>query len=166
MPVLVEHYVVVGDQAEANASAELWRFGPKSFKSYYNIPHPALIQRRAEAEIPLDRLAAARFPKLVISGAHHPAFDAVCDVLEQRLPAERAVLPGAGHSLARAPGYAWQFMPFGSVGAIASRKYGCEMPVHCTEPPLRFGSCISATFRTAALISSVMCGMTWIVFPR
>ncbi len=59
-----------------------------------------------EAELPLDELAAAPFPKLVISGAHHPAFDAVCDVLEQRLGAERAVLPGAGHSIPRAPGYA------------------------------------------------------------
>jgi pimeloyl-ACP methyl ester carboxylesterase len=58
-----------------------------------------------EAEIPLDALAAAPFPKLVVSGAHGPAFDAVCDVLEERLGAERAVLPGTGHGLARAPGY-------------------------------------------------------------
>ena len=35
----------------------------------------------AEAEIPLEVLAAAPFPKLVLSGAHHAAFDAVCDVL-------------------------------------------------------------------------------------
>jgi pimeloyl-ACP methyl ester carboxylesterase len=59
-----------------------------------------------EAELPLDELAATSFPKLVLSGGHHPAFDAVCDVLEQRLGAERAVLPGAGHSIPRAPGYA------------------------------------------------------------
>jgi pimeloyl-ACP methyl ester carboxylesterase len=58
-----------------------------------------------EAEIPLDVLRAKQFPKLVISGAHSDAFDAVCDVLERELPAERAVLPGAGHSLPRAPGY-------------------------------------------------------------
>lgn len=58
-----------------------------------------------EAQIPLDELAAAPFPKLVVSGAHNPAFDVVCDVLEERLGAERAVLPGAGHSLPRAPGY-------------------------------------------------------------
>ena len=58
-----------------------------------------------EAEIPLDALAAAPFRKLVISGAHGGAFDAVCDVLEERLDAERAVIPGAGHGLARAPGY-------------------------------------------------------------
>jgi hypothetical protein len=58
-----------------------------------------------EAVIPLDMLAAASYPKLVISGAHSAAFDAVCDVLEERLPARRAVVPGAGHSLPRAPGY-------------------------------------------------------------
>jgi len=58
-----------------------------------------------EAEVPLDELARASFPKLVVSGAHHPAFDAVCDVLEERLPARREVLPGAGHGIPRAPGY-------------------------------------------------------------
>ena len=58
-----------------------------------------------EAVIPFDELAGAPFPKLVISGGHHPAFEAVCDVLEERLGAERAVLPGAAHSLPRAPGY-------------------------------------------------------------
>ncbi len=65
-----------------------------------------------EAEIALHELAAAPFPKLVVSGAHHPAFDAVCDVLETRLGAERAVLPGAGHSLARAPGYPERLLEF------------------------------------------------------
>ena len=58
-----------------------------------------------EAQIPIEELAAAPFPKLVVSGGHSAAFDAVCDVLEERLGAERAVLPGAGHSLPRAPGY-------------------------------------------------------------
>ncbi len=58
-----------------------------------------------EAEPPLDELAATAFPKLVISGAHHAAFDAVCGMLENRLGAERAVLPGAGHGISRAPGY-------------------------------------------------------------
>jgi hypothetical protein len=54
-----------------------------------------------EAEPPLDELAAAPWPKLVVSGAHSDAFEAVCDVLELRLGAERAVLPGAGHSIPR-----------------------------------------------------------------
>ena len=58
-----------------------------------------------EAVVPLDALAEASFSKLVISGAHGPAFDAVCDVLERGLDAERAVLPGFGHSVARHPEY-------------------------------------------------------------
>ncbi|HSC51459.1 MAG TPA: alpha/beta fold hydrolase [Gaiellaceae bacterium] len=65
-----------------------------------------------EAVIPLDELAAAPFPKLVVSGAHGAAFDADCDVLEQRLGAERAVLPGAEHSLMRAPGFAERLAGF------------------------------------------------------
>ena len=58
-----------------------------------------------QAQIPLDSLAASEFPKLVVSGGHSAAFDAVCDVLEARLDAERAVVPGAGHSIPRAPGF-------------------------------------------------------------
>lgn len=58
-----------------------------------------------EAEIPLAALAAAPFPKLVVSGGHSAAFDAVCDVLERELRAQRAVVPGAGHSIPRAPAY-------------------------------------------------------------
>jgi pimeloyl-ACP methyl ester carboxylesterase len=55
----------------------------------------------AEAGIPFAELAEAPFPKLVVSGEHSAAFDAVCDVLEERLGAERAILPGAGHSVQR-----------------------------------------------------------------
>jgi pimeloyl-ACP methyl ester carboxylesterase len=58
-----------------------------------------------EAQIPFDDLAAASFPKLVVTGGHNAIFDAVADVLEQRLGAQRAVVPGAGHSIPRAPGY-------------------------------------------------------------
>jgi hypothetical protein len=58
-----------------------------------------------EAEIPLAALRAAPFPKLVVSGGHNPAFDAIGDVLERELPAERVVLPGYGHSVPRHPGF-------------------------------------------------------------
>ena len=58
-----------------------------------------------EAEIPLDALAAAPFPKLVVSGNHSPAFDAICDVLEERLSAERVVLEGFGHTVQRHPDF-------------------------------------------------------------
>src|SRR4051794_7632834 len=53
------------------------------------------------AEIPLAELRAAPFRKLVVSGAHSRAFDLLCDALERELDAERAVLPGAGHSVQR-----------------------------------------------------------------
>jgi hypothetical protein len=35
----------------------LWRFGPKVFKSLYNVPDPASIQRRAESGTPLEQVA-------------------------------------------------------------------------------------------------------------
>jgi pimeloyl-ACP methyl ester carboxylesterase len=58
-----------------------------------------------EADLPLDALRAAPFRKLVVSGGHSAAFDAVCNVLEERLGAERAVLPGAAHNAQRASGF-------------------------------------------------------------
>ena len=62
----------------------------------------AIAERTPElAVVPFDELAATPFPKLVVSGGHSAAFDAVCDVLEERLVAQRAVLPGAGHSIPR-----------------------------------------------------------------
>jgi pimeloyl-ACP methyl ester carboxylesterase len=104
-------------------SEELWTSGPREPDEFLrrflqavgsSIPggefSPALLQGARtlmvernpwKAEIPLDDLAAAPFPKLVVSGGHSEAFDAVCDVLERRLGAERAVLPGAGHSVQR-----------------------------------------------------------------
>jgi pimeloyl-ACP methyl ester carboxylesterase len=54
-----------------------------------------------EAEIPFESLREAPFPKLVFSGAHSQAYDAVCDVLVERLPAERAVIGGAAHLVQR-----------------------------------------------------------------
>ena len=52
-----------------------------------------------EAEVPLAALADAGFPKLVISGAHSPAFEAVCDALADGIGARRAVIAGRGHTI-------------------------------------------------------------------
>lgn len=61
-----------------------------------------MVERSPEdAVIPLAALEAAPFPKLVVSGAHNPAFTAVCDVLERELRAERAVIAGKAHSVQR-----------------------------------------------------------------
>jgi TAT-translocated FGD2 family F420-dependent dehydrogenase len=57
-PVLVELFVTVGDQKDAQAAAELWRFLPKAFKQYYNVRDPQTIQQRAEAELPLEKVVS------------------------------------------------------------------------------------------------------------
>jgi TAT-translocated FGD2 family F420-dependent dehydrogenase len=56
MPVLVESFVVVGDQSQAQVPAKLWNFIPKAFKGYQNIPDPAQIEQRAQAELPLPKV--------------------------------------------------------------------------------------------------------------
>jgi F420-dependent hydroxymycolic acid dehydrogenase len=56
MPVFLEQYVVVGDKNDANVAAELWRFGPKAWKPYFNIRDPKEIQQRAEAELPIEEV--------------------------------------------------------------------------------------------------------------
>jgi TAT-translocated FGD2 family F420-dependent dehydrogenase len=56
MPVMVEQYVVVGTQADAQVAARLWNFEPKAFKGYQNIPSPVEIEAEAEAQIPLPQV--------------------------------------------------------------------------------------------------------------
>jgi F420-dependent hydroxymycolic acid dehydrogenase len=58
MPVLVEQFVVVGDRSDAGRPAGLWRFLPKAFKGYHEISDPAEIERRAEAELPIEKIVA------------------------------------------------------------------------------------------------------------
>ena len=52
-----------------------------------------------DTELPLDQLAHASFPKLVVTGAHSAGFDAICDDLAERIGGERAVVEGAGHEI-------------------------------------------------------------------
>lgn len=58
----------------------------------------AVRRRPWQGELPVDQLAAASFPTLVISGNHSAAFEAVCDALTARLRARRAHVTGAGHA--------------------------------------------------------------------
>ncbi len=55
-----------------------------------------------ELDLPLEQLAAATFPKLVISGDHSAAFEAVCDALAEQLGAERTHVTGARHTTTHA----------------------------------------------------------------
>ena len=52
-----------------------------------------------QSEVPVAELASAPFPKLVVSGGHSAAFDAICDDLAERIGASRAEFKGAGHEV-------------------------------------------------------------------
>ena len=54
-----------------------------------------------EARFDFAAIRAAGMPVLVITGGHKDAFEAVGDVIERGLRAERTVLPGRGHSVQR-----------------------------------------------------------------
>jgi pimeloyl-ACP methyl ester carboxylesterase len=59
----------------------------------------ALIGARhpGEAQLPVEDLAGAGFPTLVVTGGHNHAFEAVGDRLTAGLGAQRATVRGAGH---------------------------------------------------------------------
>jgi pimeloyl-ACP methyl ester carboxylesterase len=82
----------------------------------------ALMRERGpwEAEIPLAELAALDLPTLVVSGAHNPAYDAICDVLERELDAQRVVIPGYGHNPQLAPAFTAALLDF--VGRASARR--------------------------------------------
>ena len=67
----------------------------------------ALMRERGpwEAEIPLAELASLRIQTLVVSGSHSRAYEAICDVLERELDAERVVIPGHGHNPQLSPAF-------------------------------------------------------------
>jgi pimeloyl-ACP methyl ester carboxylesterase len=88
-----------------------------------------------EADIPLDELRARRLPTLVVSGAHHPAFDAICDVLERELGAERLVLPGHGHNPQLSPAFTDALLDF--VGRAALRRSASGVTADNEQPPTR-----------------------------
>ncbi len=54
-PILVEHWAIVGGDAEARAAAEKWRFTPRAWEhGFYDNISPHDIQTRSEAEIDLE----------------------------------------------------------------------------------------------------------------
>jgi pimeloyl-ACP methyl ester carboxylesterase len=71
------------------------------------VPLVPLIRRGRrlwESELPLSELAAAAFPKLVVSGGHSAGFDAICDELAEAIGAARIAVTGAGHEVQFAGG--------------------------------------------------------------
>lgn len=58
VPIIAEHWVVVGGTPEAEEAASQWRMVPKGFTKYFHDPDPRHIQREAEREIPLQSVYA------------------------------------------------------------------------------------------------------------
>lgn len=50
-----------------------------------------------DAELPLDVLASADFPVLVITGDHRPEYEIIADAIAARTGAARSVVAGMGH---------------------------------------------------------------------
>jgi pimeloyl-ACP methyl ester carboxylesterase len=61
--------------------------------------HAAAERPSWHAEVPFKTLAAASFPKLVISGDHSPVFETLCNRLAEGIGAERAILRGRAHTI-------------------------------------------------------------------
>jgi pimeloyl-ACP methyl ester carboxylesterase len=89
---VVEFLVAVGSDpsefppeflGEASALAPLLRNGRPPF----------------DTDLPLDAIGDASFPKLVVSGGHHPGFTAMCRDLADRIGADHAEVAGAGHEI-------------------------------------------------------------------
>ncbi|MCB0109118.1 MAG: TIGR03557 family F420-dependent LLM class oxidoreductase [Caldilineaceae bacterium] len=51
MPILAEHFVVVGGEAEAREAAAQWRFIPKAWDKFVNNPDPRSILQEAKADV-------------------------------------------------------------------------------------------------------------------
>ena len=52
----------------------------------------------SEAIVPVRELAAARLPKLHVSGGHSAAYEGITDALASQLGGERVVIEGGGHA--------------------------------------------------------------------
>lgn len=65
-----------------------------------------------QAHPKLEALRRAGIPSLVASGDHHPAIERMCDAAASAMGAKRVVCRGAGHFVARAPGFAQELERF------------------------------------------------------
>ncbi|WP_191093874.1 alpha/beta fold hydrolase [Nocardia colli] len=58
-----------------------------------------------EAKPRFEAIVEAHIPTLVVSGQHNTGLERLCDAVATELGAQRAHIPGAGHAVARAPGF-------------------------------------------------------------
>lgn len=78
MPIIVEHWVCVGTQEQANEGAELWRYQPKAWTEFVFDHDPVSIMNRAKQDVPLAE-AVANFTVSTDPGEHAQAIQKLID---------------------------------------------------------------------------------------
>jgi TAT-translocated FGD2 family F420-dependent dehydrogenase len=59
MPIVVEHWAIVGTEKDARIPAQKWQFIPKAWEhGYFDTVSPVEIEKRASKEIPLEKVYA------------------------------------------------------------------------------------------------------------
>lgn len=80
LAIMVEHWVVVGDDLEAKRNAEKWRFIPRAWETgFFDNASPGAIQKRARQRISLDEV----YDEWPVSSNPEPHIEAVeelCDL--------------------------------------------------------------------------------------
>ncbi len=79
-----------------------------------------------EAQIPINTLSTTTFPKLVVSGGWHSAFETVANFLAQHLGMKRAIIQGAGHEVQKIG------KPFNDL--LKTLWQFCGSDLHLTDP--------------------------------
>ncbi|HVU76750.1 MAG TPA: alpha/beta hydrolase [Gaiellaceae bacterium] len=57
------------------------------------------------ANLPLDELRRAAYPKLIVTSGSDPIYEAIADRLSSAIAAERKIVPGSGHRVQDAPAF-------------------------------------------------------------
>lgn len=88
---LIRFFVVFGEDPPPEGTLTMLDTHVPAFRRF--------VRRPWQIELPVDDLAAATFPRLVVSGGHDSAFERLNDALALAIRSERAVVAGAGHEV-------------------------------------------------------------------
>jgi F420-dependent hydroxymycolic acid dehydrogenase len=77
MPIVVEHWAIVGDEKDAKAPAQKWQFIPRAWEhGYFDSINPIDIENKAKVEIPLEKV----YEDWAVSKEPGEQENAICDL--------------------------------------------------------------------------------------
>jgi pimeloyl-ACP methyl ester carboxylesterase len=118
-----------GDPAREEFFAVAGLGGPERLEHRRDVERIARgLRFPGEAEPDGEPIIRAGIPRLVVSGGHHPGLEEMCDEVARSLDADRERVPGAGHAVARAPGFNERLEPFLSRAEAATGSRGSSRP--------------------------------------